>query len=217
MTHHVTGRYIDFDGRSHNFSLDSDVADRGYIEDLVEARYPAKKVYINHVGVDHAAREAERKQHNQEERERREQQEERLTSGSSSSSSSSSSGGNPRPAIMGLFDNNDDDDDDDDEGVSGGSILGLLAIGGGLWAFFTFTPLILMLLGGAFGTWIGEFATNQGLIDYREIKEPTSDQRKKATIALALALLCGGYGFVQGTNMQNGWNTPDTIEEVKTK
>ena len=49
MTHHATGRYVDHQGRSHYFSVDSDVADRSYIKDLIEARYPAKDVFINTV------------------------------------------------------------------------------------------------------------------------------------------------------------------------
>ena len=49
MTHHATGRYVDHQGRSHYFSVDSDVADRSYIKELVEERYPAKSVFINNV------------------------------------------------------------------------------------------------------------------------------------------------------------------------
>ena len=48
----VKGRYTDRYGRSHNFSLISDSADRRYIEDLVRAQYPAKSVFINLVNQD---------------------------------------------------------------------------------------------------------------------------------------------------------------------
>ena len=51
MTHHAKGRYVDHQGRSHYFSVDSDVADRSYIKELVEERYPAKSVFINNVEV----------------------------------------------------------------------------------------------------------------------------------------------------------------------
>ncbi len=207
MVHTATGRWMDEKGRSHNFSIDSDLADRGHIESLVEARYPAKKVYINYVGPDPVKQKREREAHIAKERSRREEQLEQLKSNSSSSSSHSSGNTSSR----------DYDDDDDDGEMSSGSLLGLIALGGGIWAFVTFTPLVLMLLGGAVGTWVGEFATNQGLTDYHEIKEPTDDQRKKATIALTLALLCGGFGFIQGTNMQHDWNSSDTIEEVRTQ
>ncbi len=43
----VKGRYTDNQGRSHNFQLISDVSDRRFIEDLVRAQYPAKKIFIN--------------------------------------------------------------------------------------------------------------------------------------------------------------------------
>ena len=48
----VKGRYTDRHGRSHNFRLISDSADRRYIEDLVRAQYPAKDVFINLVNQD---------------------------------------------------------------------------------------------------------------------------------------------------------------------
>ena len=45
----VKGRYTDDRGRSHNFIIESDLADRRFIEQLVRARYPADKVFINTV------------------------------------------------------------------------------------------------------------------------------------------------------------------------
>ena len=48
----VKGRYTDNQGRSHNFQLISDVSDRRFIEDLVRAQYPAKKIFINTVNQD---------------------------------------------------------------------------------------------------------------------------------------------------------------------
>ena len=51
MTHHAKRRYVDHQGRSHYFSVDSDVADRSHIKQLVEERYPAKSVFINNVEV----------------------------------------------------------------------------------------------------------------------------------------------------------------------
>jgi hypothetical protein len=49
MIHHAKGRYVDLQGRSHYFSIDADQSDRSYIKDLIEARYPAKDVFINTV------------------------------------------------------------------------------------------------------------------------------------------------------------------------
>jgi hypothetical protein len=198
---------MDEKGRSHNFSIDSDLADRGHIESLVEARYPAKKVYINYVGPDPVKQKREREAHIAKERSRREEQLEQLKSNSSSSSSHSSGNTSSR----------DYDDDDDDGEMSSGSLLGLLALAGGVWAFVAFTPLILMGVGGAVGTWVGSYATGQGVDDYIETKTPTKEQNKSALIVLSLALICGGFGFVGGTNMQNSWNASDTIEEVRTQ
>lgn len=45
----VTGRYVDSRGRSHNFAITSDSADRRFVEELVKIRYPADKVFIGRV------------------------------------------------------------------------------------------------------------------------------------------------------------------------
>jgi len=42
-------RYVDFQKRSHVIEIESDNADRRYLEDLVKARYPAEKVYFQSV------------------------------------------------------------------------------------------------------------------------------------------------------------------------
>jgi hypothetical protein len=42
-------RYMDDRGRSHNVIVESDLADRRYIEQLVRAKYPADRVFINSV------------------------------------------------------------------------------------------------------------------------------------------------------------------------
>ena len=43
------GRWIDNSGRTHNFEIESDRAERSHIIDLVEAMYPAKQVFVNSV------------------------------------------------------------------------------------------------------------------------------------------------------------------------
>jgi len=43
------GRWIDNSGRTHNFEIESDRAERSHITELVEAMYPADKVIINSV------------------------------------------------------------------------------------------------------------------------------------------------------------------------
>jgi|TARA_R100001530_G_scaffold73117_2_gene51562 hypothetical protein len=47
--YNVKVRYTDNRGRSHNVQMESDLADRPYIEELVRARYPANQVFINRV------------------------------------------------------------------------------------------------------------------------------------------------------------------------
>ena len=47
--YNVKVRYTDDRGRAHNVQMESDLADRRYIEQLVRSRYPAEKVYINSV------------------------------------------------------------------------------------------------------------------------------------------------------------------------
>jgi len=101
---------------------------------------------------------------------------------------------------------------DSSSGSVGGTValIGLIAAG---WAFMTLTPWILMGLGGAAGTWIGEKVTNQSLEEYTERNDDSG--HSKAGIVLILALLLGGLGFVQGSNLQKEWNNLDTPAEVK--
>ena len=42
-------RYTDFQKRNHTIEIQSDNADRRHIEELVRAKYPALKVYIQSV------------------------------------------------------------------------------------------------------------------------------------------------------------------------
>ena len=49
MIYEVKARYTDDRGRSHNIVLESDLTDRRYIEQLIRARYPADKIFINTV------------------------------------------------------------------------------------------------------------------------------------------------------------------------
>ena len=49
MLYEVKARYTDDRGRYHNVQLESDLSDRRYIEQLIRARYPADKIFINTV------------------------------------------------------------------------------------------------------------------------------------------------------------------------
>ena len=48
-THYAKVRYTDSKGRSHYVVVESDLADRSYIEELVRAQYPAEKIYFQGV------------------------------------------------------------------------------------------------------------------------------------------------------------------------
>jgi hypothetical protein len=102
-------------------------------------------------------------------------------------------------------------------GSSGGSdiggsiaLIGLVAVG---WAFFSFTPWILMGIGGAFGTWIGQLATGQTIEEYSDRDDDSG--HTKAAITLALALILGGVGFVQGDSIKKGFDAPSTPSQVE--
>ena len=43
------GAWYDRQGRRHNFEIESDRAERSFIKELVEARYPTNRVVINNV------------------------------------------------------------------------------------------------------------------------------------------------------------------------
>ena len=92
-------------------------------------------------------------------------------------------------------------------------LLGLIAVG---WAFMTFTPWILMTVGGAAGAWIGEKVTGQSVEDYNE-RDDDLGHGKAATL-LALSLILGGVGFVQGDSIKKGFDAPsDTPAQVSPK
>jgi hypothetical protein len=103
---------------------------------------------------------------------------------------------------------------DSSSGSVGGTValIGLIAAG---WAFMSFTPYVLMTVYGAGATWISQLLTGQSIEEYAERSDDSG--HGKAAIVLVLALLAGGFGFVQGSNLQKEWNTTDTPAEVKSK
>ncbi len=48
-TFNCKGAWYDRQGRRHNFEIESDRAERSFIKELVEARYPTDRVVINNV------------------------------------------------------------------------------------------------------------------------------------------------------------------------
>lgn len=87
-----------------------------------------------------------------------------------------------------------------------GAMISLIAI---VWALVTFTPWVLMTFLGGFGTWVGEKITGMSVSDYANSNEDVG--HKRMAFILVLALLAGGFGFVQGHQIMN-----DTNKEVKT-
>lgn len=82
------------------------------------------------------------------------------------------------------------------------ALIGLIAAG---WAFVSFTPWILMTVGGVAGAWIGDRLTDQGVKEYGD--DPGS---MKVVVVLALALILGGVGFVKGDELKKGFDAPSS-------
>ncbi len=95
---------------------------------------------------------------------------------------------------------------------SGGTvaIIGLLAAG---WALVSFTPWILMAIGGATGTWIGQLVTGQTIEEYTDRDDDRG--HTKALITVALALILGGIGFVKGSEIKNEFDAPNTPSQIQ--
>ena len=94
------------------------------------------------------------------------------------------------------------------------ALIGLVAAG---WLFMTFAPWVLMGLGGAAGTWIGEKVSGQSLEEYKERDDGSGN--KRAAFVVALALFLGGFGFVKGDEIKKGFDAPSSVpaEVNKTK
>lgn len=92
--------------------------------------------------------------------------------------------------------------------TSGGT--GLIVLLGFIWALFSFAPWILMIIGGMFGTWIGQFVTGSSLeesVDREDVP--------RVLIVFALAIMAGGFGFIKGNEVKHYFNTPDTQVEQR--
>jgi len=97
--------------------------------------------------------------------------------------------------------------------VDGGGAIALIGLVAAGWAFVSFTPWILMGLGGALGTWIGEKVTGQSVEDYTNRDDDSG--HSQAAIVLALALILGGVGFVKGNEIKKGFDAPDSPAQVQ--
>lgn len=91
--------------------------------------------------------------------------------------------------------------------------VGLIGLVAAAWAFVSFTPWILMGLGGAVGLWIGEKVTGQSVEEYTSRDD--NKGHTQAAIVLAMTLLLGGIGFVKGDEMKKVFDAPDAPAQVK--
>ena len=92
----------------------------------------------------------------------------------------------------------------------------LIGIGFAIWLFMTFTPIVLMSIGGAAGAWISEKITGQTVSEYAE-RADDSGHWKFLTV-LAITLILGGYGFVKGVELKKGFDAPSSPPaQIKSK
>ncbi|ATW62745.1 hypothetical protein SCBWM1_gp61 [Synechococcus phage S-CBWM1] len=98
-------------------------------------------------------------------------------------------------------------------GSSAGGLIGLIGLGAFAFVLVSYTPWVLMLLGGMGATWIGEKITGQSLEEYNERSDDKG--HRKIAIVLALAIITGGFGFVQGSNLQREWSVPESSRTAK--
>lgn len=94
-----------------------------------------------------------------------------------------------------------------------GGTVALVGLVTAAWVFVSFTPWILMGIGGAFGIWIGQLATGQTVEEYAD--SPSDSGHTKAAITLSLALILGGVGFVQGNEIKKSFDTPSSPTQVQ--
>jgi hypothetical protein len=98
-------------------------------------------------------------------------------------------------------------------GLDFGGTVGLIGLVAAGWAFVSFTPWVLMGLGGATGAWIGQKVTGQTIEEYNERDDGLGN--KRAAAVLALSLILGGIGFVKGDEIKKGFDAPSVPEQVK--
>lgn len=202
---HARARLIDQNGRSHYWSGNVASTDRNQVKSEIYAQTGARKVILSSVTTNDGSsyRNKVRDQHERE-KQRFAEMEESLKSGGSSSgnnysrqsySNSSSSG----PSM------------DVDTSV------GLLVLLGGLWAFFTFAPWVLMLVYGMGSTWIAEKVTGQSIAEYGECEDDDqpNSAHKKALAVLLSAVIFGGAGFIHGSNLQREWEVDNNSNQPK--
>lgn len=208
---HARARWVDQNGRSHEWSGNVASTDRNQVKSQIYAQTGAKKVILSSVTPNDGSSYQDRmRDQHEREKQRFAEMEERLKSSGSSSASNYS-----RPSYSSSSSSSGPSMDID-------TSVGLLFLLGGLWAFFSFTPWILMLVYGMGSTWLAEKVTGQSIAEYGECEEDDQPDgaHKKALAIILSAVIFGGAGFIHGSNLQKEWEVNDNnnqpkVEEVK--
>ena len=101
------------------------------------------------------------------------------------------------------------------DGLSIGGTAGLIGLVASVWVFVTFTPWILMSLGGIVGAWISEKVLGQTLGDYVNQSSPTKSNHVRAILVLITTISLGGVGFYQGDQLKKSFDEPAKTEQIK--
>ena len=189
MTQQIcTGRWIDNSGRTHNFEIESDRAERSHIIDLVEAMYPAKKVIVNSVrpAVRHVSTNLE-----------------------SQYKSGGGLNGKPHPNCVngptsgtesGTYNNNDSGGNFITSGISFGQVVGIWEVIFGAMGLFLVWALLPLfgVLGGAF-------------VGYKYTSKFTQNSnfhtRFWLVLVISIAAMTGGGYLASGIHNITGYGT----------
>ena len=101
------------------------------------------------------------------------------------------------------------------DGLSIGGTAGLIGLVASVWVFVTFTPWILMSLGGIVGAWVSEKVLGQTLGDYVNDASPTKSNHIRAILVLITTISLGGVGFYQGDQLKKSFDEPTKTEQIK--
>jgi hypothetical protein len=203
---HARARWVDQNGRSHEWSGNVASTDRNQVKSQIYAQTGAKKVILSSVTPnDGSSYQNRMRDQHERERQRFAEMEERLKSSGSSSASNYS-----RPSYSS---SRSSSGSSMDPGTAGGLVI----VGGALWMFFTFTPWILMLIYGMGSTWLAEKVTGQSIAEYGECEEDDQPDgaHKKALAVILSAVIFGGAGFIHGSNLQKEWEVDNSTNQPK--
>jgi len=100
-------------------------------------------------------------------------------------------------------------------GLTFNEMVSLAGFAGAIWVFLTFTPWILMSLGGVIGVWISQKMVGQEIGEYFDHSNNSKTSHLKMAFVLFLTLSFGGLGFYQGNNLQKSFEDSGKTEQIK--